>query len=237
MALAGPRAPSIGSPSAFYQSVRPAFIGLLLGMLGEGSFEVQLMQKMYGEAFKYIENAAILMAAQGLLKGYDNFASIDFIDTGGDPFGGVYFFGVGGSFIEGNGFNDIVSLNQVWLIGPNQINAATDVLSLFQGLPSKPNWKDLKEVWNFFKEVYDKLKDAVGTGQAAAAAFNEVDQPPDGFDMMDFCALSDTCEDLLYSNGFKSVYSTGAIPAPVLLIYKNLETGYFNVQLYNFFSQ
>ena len=53
---------------------------------------------------------------------------------------------------------------------------------------------------------------------------------------MDFCLVSDTCEDLTYSNGFNSVYSAGLIPAPVLLVYKNLETGYFNVQLFNFFS-
>ena len=237
LALLGPNASWGGSPAAFYGSARPAFIGLLIGMIGEGNFACSLINKLYGDAFKYIENAAILMAAQGLLKGYDNFASIDFIDTGGNPFSGFYFFGVPGSLIEGNGFNDVPALNQVWLIGPNQLNAARDILDLFTGLPSKPKWKDLKEVWKFFNDVYDKLKDAVAKGTAGVEAVKEVDQPPDGFSSADFCLLSDSCQDLTYSNGFGSVYSQGLIPSPVLLIYKNLETGYFRVELFNFFSR
>jgi hypothetical protein len=236
LALVGPDAAWDGSPAAFYTTARPAFIGLLLGMIGEGSVAVKLINGLYGEAFKYIENAAILLIAEGLLKDYDNFAYIDFLDTGGNPLSGFYFFRQPFSMIEGGGFNDLPALNQVWLIGPDQLNAARDILNLFSGLPSKPNWKSLGEVWKFFEDVYNKLKDAAAAGTAGVEAVAKTDQPPDGFSTSDFCLLSDTCQDLIYSNGFGSVYSQGLIPSPVLLIYKNLETGYFHVGTYNFFS-
>ena len=235
LALAGPN-PWGGSPAGFYDTARPAFIGLLIGMIGEGNFACQMINKLYGDAFKYIENAAILMAGADLLKGYQNFAGIDFIDTGGDPFSGFYFFHVPGSLIEGTGFNSFPSLNQVWLIGPNQINAARDVLDLFSNLPTPPNWKSLKEVWKFFEDVYKKIKDAVAAGNNAVDAAKQTDQPPDGFSPFGLCVLSDPCQDIIWSNGFNSVYSQGLIPAPVIVVYKNLENGSFQVLTVNFFS-
>ena len=225
------------TPQAFYASTRPAFFGLIDLCLGN-SLIGQLINTMYGPAIHYLENAMILLALEALGNQFSGPISIGGIVTGSSL--SFHIFNAGGSFMEGSNFNPDPALNDVWLIGPDHIEAAREIVGLFQGLPQAPsNWTDLAAVEEFFEAVWDKVQSAISAAQNAVEVGARTRQPPDSTFFVDFGIFCDNCRAMQWDEGFNSVYSPGGlnIPSPVLFIVRDQERGgfTFNLQSFNFF--
>lgn len=211
------------SPEEFYGSITPAFFGLVDLMMGS-SIQGQLINMMYGQAFTYLENTMILLAANSLLGVYVNNLTLEGIITGASL--SFHIFNAPGSVIEGSAINPIPSRNDVLLVGPNQVAAVRGLLEAF-----KPGDMDnLDDVYNYFQGIVDAI-------QAAGESYDEAHQPPD--DVVYGCILSDSgsCREAYYSNGFNSVYTCSGWfcpPAAVIVIIHNLDTGEWAWGLYNF---
>jgi hypothetical protein len=224
---------ALDTPSAFYGKARPAFFGLVDLMVSQ-SVMTQLIENIYGPAIQALVKSAMLLAADGLLKSYLNAASLDGIVTGAESLT-VNVFNAEGSFIEGEGLNTSPLGNEVWLVGPDAVGAIEQVGSLFSSLPKPPTWKSLKEVYDFFKQVRDKIKSTIEAGQNGVQIFNRANQPPDWVSQGYGIFGSDSAIDLVYDLGFNSVYTSGfAIPQPVLIIVHDLDTGSFALGIYSF---
>jgi hypothetical protein len=225
------------TPQAFYASTRPTFFGLIDLCLGN-SLIGQLINTMYGPAIHYLENAMILLALEALGNQFSGPIGIGGIATGSSL--SFHIFNAGGSFMEGTNFNPDPALNDVWLIGPDHIEAAREIIDLFRGLPQAPSsWTDLAAVEEFFEQVWDKVQSAISAAQNAVEVGGRTRQPPDSTFFVDFGIFCDNCRALVWDEGFNSVYSPGGlnIPSPVLFIVRDQERGgfTFNLQSFSFF--
>jgi hypothetical protein len=225
------------TPQAFYATARPTFFGLIDLCLGN-SLIGQLINDMYGPTIQYLENAMILLTLQAIGNQFSGPINIAGLSTGASL--SFHVFNAGFSFMEGTNFNSTAQLNDVWLIGPDHINAAREIVDLFTGLPQAPaNWADLAAVEAFFEQVWDKIQAAISAAEGAVEVGARTRQPPDSTFFVDFGVFCENCTGLLWDSGFNSVYSTGGvnIPSPVLFIVRDQERGgfTFNIKAYNFF--
>ncbi len=215
--------PTVITPAAFYSQARPAFFGLI-GLLGGSNIQVQLVLKIYGPAITYLENAMIILAAEHLLNQYVNNMGMEGIITGASL--SFHIFNAGGSVIEGNGFSRIPGRNKVYLVGPNQVNAARGVIDAFR---AEVDGKSINSIIKYIKGIAQAVDDAGGSAQ-------ESTQWPT--DLAFGCILTDSnqCLELVYQDGFNSVYSRSGfpIPAPVLIMVTNLDNGQWAFSLFNF---
>jgi hypothetical protein len=195
-----------------------------------------LIEKIYGPAIEALVKAAALLAADGMLKSYLNAASLDGIITGAESLT-ANVFNVPDSFIEGGGFNTSPLGNEVWLVGPDAVGAIAQVGNLFSSLPKPPTWKDLKEAYEFFKQVRELIKSTIEALDNGMEVFKRSNQPPDWVSQGYGIFGRESAIDLVYDLGFNSVYTSGfPIPQPVLIIVHDLDTGSFAMGIYEFFK-
>ncbi len=214
------------TPAEFYANVQPAFFGLI-DLMGSTSLQLELVKMLYGEVFKYLENAMITLIANDLLEDFLNNMTLEGIITGASL--SFHFFSVPGSSIEGNIVNPIPSRNDVFLVGPNAVDAVRDLLTSLN--PSEI--EDIDDVWDYFEGIADAIK-------SAGEAFEEAYQVPD--DVLYGCVLSgdSRCRTAYYNDGFQSVYECSGwfcLPAPVLVLVHNLDKGTWAWGLFNFYPE
>jgi hypothetical protein len=215
------------APAAFYSQEEPAFFGLL-GLLGGSSLQVQLVQKFYGKALQRLQEMMILLLVDGLLDAFFNPMSLDGIITGASL--SFHIFHASNSVIEGSGFNDTVSRNDVYLVGANQVNAIQALIDAFN---ADVDGQDL----NSIKEYIDGIVDAV---VGIAQSYQETVQPPSSVAPGCILGGGSSCKELVYDAGFTSVNKpqTGFIalnvPSPVIVMVYNKDTGWFATDVFNF---
>ena len=205
------------SPARFYDEANPAFFGLIDLCLGN-SIQGQLINALYGDAFRQLENTMIILVGNSLLKAFVNNLALDGIITGASL--SFHVFNQAGSVIEGNVVNELAGRNDVILVGPNQVDAVRTVLE------SPPSFSDLDSIKGFFENI-----------KAAVASFNESYQPPDDV-VLNSCILGggSDCRTALYNAGFKSVYTCSGficLPSVMLVLVHNLDTGQWGFQIFN----
>ena len=206
--------------------VRRRHLGLafqfgLIELEGVCELQMDLIKDMYGPAFNYLGQAAVILAAHGAFTTYVSNLGLQVL-TGGDL--EFQAFNVAPSYIEADITNAIAAQNDAYLIGPDQVSA---VQGLFSG------WKVPKNL----NDVFDDFQNLVDVLQAAGKSYNAAHQLPDstGNDCLIF-DNSPPCIQAIYSNGFSTVYTPNgfAIPAPVLVVLKNKTTGEWASGLFNF---
>jgi Bacterial Ig domain len=205
------------NPARFYDQANPAFFGLIDLCLGN-SIQGQLINLLYGDAFRQLENTMIILVGNSLLKAFVNNLALDGIITGASL--SFHVFNQTGSVIEGNVVNELAGRNDVILVGPNQVDAVRTVLE------SPPSFSDLDSINGFFENI-----------KAAVASFNESYQPPDDV-LQNNCILGggSDCRTALYNAGFKSVYTCSGficLPSVMLVLVHNLDTGQWGFQIFN----
>jgi hypothetical protein len=138
------------------------------------------------------------------------------------------FFEVPGSVIEGFGFDrDFAEGNQVFVVGPGTID---DFQAMLAPLADHPeSFDDLEELVEFF--------DGVRAGAEAFAdnLFDPQNLTPGSVLRGCIFDFSSACSELAYDGGFKSVYSSGSFPAPVLFLVRNVSTGSWGTLVASFF--
>ena len=218
---------TISTPEEWYAQGKPVFFGLT-SLVGGSSIQVKLVNRVYGPAFKYLENASILLAANALLQPFQNQVGIVTIITGASQ--SFHIFNAANSVIEGLGFNtDFPKRHRVYLVGPNQVNAARGVLDAFN---ADVNGKDLNSIIDWIKGVVDAVE---GAGQSAQEAY----QLPNETDRGCLFSFDSACYSLVYPDGFKSVYKPSGFispPSPVLVFVNNQDTGGWGFGIFNFIA-
>jgi FAD/FMN-containing dehydrogenase len=140
----------------------------------------------------------------------------------------IHVFEISNSVIEGFGFDTKLSPNNaVTMVGPSLIDAVSNVVSGLSGA------SDLKDI----NSILDAARSQIDNADALGTAWKEANSIPNG-GVARGCILDGTpeCRQLVYSDGFASVYQGGglSLPAPVLIIANNLESGNWAVFVANF---
>ena len=161
----------------------------------------------------------VILGVNGLLTNYANLASLStFISGGSQSFHAP---NLPGSTIEGSGMAlQNVGANDVFFIGPNAVAAAEGLIDAF----NPGNIESLQDVYDFFDGIIDAL-------QGAGEAYDEAHALPSG--VGPFCLFDDPCSALIYNNGFPDV-NDGRFPSPVIVIFHNMDTGYWASGIFNF---
>src|SRR5262249_27492759 len=155
-------------------------------------------------------------ASNDLLQRYANAGSLVGIVTGASL--SFNTFDMPGSVIEGFGFDrDFPEGNQVFVIGPTTIDEFRDMLAPLTDHPE--SFGDLDELVDFFAGV------AGGASAFADNAFDPANLYPSSVVRGCLLDFSSTCSELVYDRGFRSVHTSGAFPAPVLFVVRNVSTG------------
>ena len=205
------------------QRLRPALLGFTLEDLTLATqVQLQLIQRIYGQYFQYLEKAVAILTANGALRLFAGSSTLDGITTGASLSFDI--FHASNSVIEGAAVNLIPQRNDIYLIGPNQEQAIQDLLSGYK-VP-----KNQDDLFNLFQAIVEKLK-------TVGESYQQAHQLPD--DTSDFCILGNSppCNQAIYSNGFNSVYASGGlpIPAPVLILVHNTDTYSWGSGVFNWF--
>jgi hypothetical protein len=156
--------------------------------------------------------------AADLLQEYANASAIAGIISGASQ--SFHAFHIPNSVIEGFGFDPTLSPNNaVTMIGPSLLDAAAGAAS---GLSSAGSIKDVNTAMDAIQTQLDKAS-------ALDSAWDDANSIPRG-GVVSGCILSGTpgCRQLIYPDGFASVYDAEGLlnlPAPVLIIVRNLESG------------
>lgn len=164
--------------------------------------------------------------AADLLQPYANGGAIVGTVTGGSL--ALHVFEIPNSVIEGFGFDPTLSPNNaVTIVGPALIDAVQGALG---GLPSAEDFRDLNT-------IMDTVQTQIDNADAVGKAWDEANSSPMG--IRRGCILDNlpTCRQLIYPNGFASVYEVDSglsLPAPVIVIVRNLESGGMGVFVANF---
>ena len=198
----------------------------LPGIMTASSIRQTIVSDFYVPYLGQVARALGVVIAADLLQPYVNGGSIVGIVTGASQ--AIHVFEIPNSVIEGFGFDPKLSPNNaVTMVGPSLIDAVTNVVS---GLPGASDFKDINSILDAAQTQIENA-DAVGT------AWKEANSIPNG-GVARGCILDGTpgCRQLIYSDGFASVYQAGglSLPAPVLIITRNLESGNNAVFIANF---
>jgi hypothetical protein len=213
--------PGTMGPNNAYLTARPAFFGLL-GLFAGCSLQMDLVNRIYGPIMEEVTRMIVIVAANGLLNTYTNIAHMEGIISGASL--SFHAPNLPGSVIEGSGTSDNVSRNDVFFVGPAAVSAVQGVLSAFN--PS--NIHSLQDVYKFFDGIVNAL-------QSAADAYDQAHKLPN--DVVHGCLLdggeSFSCTELIYDAGFPDVNDTH-FPSPVIVLYHNLDTGFWASGAFNF---
>jgi hypothetical protein len=198
----------------------------LPGLMSATRIRSTIVNDFYVPYLGDVARAMGTIAAADLLQPYVNGASIVGTVTGGSL--ALHVFEIPNSVIEGIGFDPTLSPNNaVTMVGPELIDAVQGALS---GLPSAKDFKDLNS-------IMDTVQTQIDNADAVDTAWKEANSSPMG--VQRGCILDNrpTCRQLVYPDGFASVYQVDSglsLPAPVLLIVRNLESGGIALFVANF---
>jgi hypothetical protein len=167
-----------------------------------------------------------VVIAADLLQEYANAGVIVGIISGASQ--SFHAFHIPNSAIEGFGFDPTLSPNNaVTIIGPSLLQAASDAAS---GLSSAGDIKDVNS-------AMDAVQTQLDNASALESAWDDANSMPVGVTRGCILVTTPGCRQLLYPDGFASVYDAEGVlnlPAPVLMIVRNLESGGTAVFVANF---
>ena len=198
----------------------------LPGIMTASSIRETIISDFY---FPYLGQVARTMGtiiAADLLQPYANGGAIAGIITGGSI--AIHVFDIPNSVVEGFGFSPKISPNNaVTMIGPSLIGKIQGALT---DLPSADDFKALNS-------IYDAIQGQIENANGVGTAWREANSIPRG-GMARGCILdgSPGCRQLIYPDGFASVYQASglSLPASVIVIVRNLESGGMAVFVANF---
>ena len=198
----------------------------LPGIMTASSIRQSIISDFYVPYLGQVARAMGTIIAADLLQPYANGGAIVGVITGGSI--AIHVFDIPNSVVEGFGYSPKISPNNaVTMVGPSLISAVQDALG---GLPSAGDFKDLNS-------IYDAIQGQIASANAVDKAWKDANSIPRG-GVARGCILDGTpgCRQLIYPDGFASVYqATGlSLPAPVITIVRNLESGGMAVFVANF---
>lgn len=198
----------------------------LPGLMSATRIRSTIVNDFYVPYLGDVARAMGTIAAADLLQPYVNGGAITGVVTGGSL--ALHVFEIPNSVIEGLGFDPTLSPNNaVTMVGPELIGEVENALG---GLPSAKDFKDLNSIMDTVQTQIDNA-DAVGN------AWQEANSSPMG--VQRGCILDNrpTCRQLVFPDGFASVYQVDSglsLPAPVIVIVRNLESGGMALFVANF---
>jgi hypothetical protein len=201
--------------------------GGLIELEAVSEIQMDLINDIYGPYFHYLATAATTIIINGAVQSWLGAQSLDGVITGADA--EIQIFYAAPSAIEGENLDSFYANNQVYFIGPDQVNGVanivTGVTNLVNGLAKSPP-KDINaanKAWNTFKGFFATAKCL----SMEASQPTNIGQPPGN------CILtfSSSCVELDYNNGFNSVYNPSGtnIPSPVIILVWNVPSGAFSI--------
>jgi len=197
----------------------------LPGILTASNIRRRIIRNFY---LPYLGEAARMLGtviAANVMQGYFNAGSIVGIITGASQ--SIHVFEIKPSAIEGFGFDPRLSPNNaVTMIGPSLFEAASTAAG---GLAGATSARDVNS-------AMDAVQATIDNANALEKAWDDANSMPMGVSRG--CILDGTpgCRQLIYPDGFASVYEAGglSLPGPVLIIARNLESGSWAVFVANF---
>ena len=198
----------------------------LPGIMTASQIRQNIVTDFYVPYLGQVARAMGIIIAADLLQPYVNGGNIVGIVTGGSL--ALHVFEIPNSVIEGFGFDPTLSPNNaVTMVGPGLIDAIENAIT---GLPGAGSFKDLNTIMDEVQTQLDNANDLEN-------AWKEANSSPMG--VRRGCILDGTpgCRQLVYPAGVTSVYSVESglsLPAPVLMIVRNLESGGIAVFVANF---
>ncbi len=198
----------------------------LPGIMIASQIRQTIISDFYFPYLGQVARAMGIVIAADLLQPFVNGGSIVGIVTGASQ--SIHVFEIPNSVIEGFGFDPRISPNNaVTMVGPSLISAVSDAI---QGLPGASDFKDVNS-------AFDAAQTQIESANAIGTAWKEANSVPNG-GVARGCILDGTpgCRQLIYSDGITSVYQASglSLPAPVLIIARNLESGNNAVFIANF---
>ena len=199
----------------------------LPGIMSASQIRTTIIKQIYLPYLGDVAKAMGALIAADALQTYANAGSLAGIITGSSL--AIHVFDIDNSVIEGIGFDTLLPEgNSVLMIGPELVDDAIGVINA-----ALPNAQDLKDL----NGIRDAIIGAIEAADAFNTSFDEANSSPS--QGLRGCLLdnSSSCRQLVYPDGFKSVYkvSSGpALPAPVLIVVQNLAGGGFGVFVANF---
>jgi hypothetical protein len=194
----------------------------LAGVMTASQIRTKIIKDIYVPYLGDVARAMGTLIAADLLQAYANGGSIVGVITGASQ--SIQVFEVDNSVIEGFGFDTLLPEgNSVTIVGPELIDAVVDIIN--QDLPQASDLKDLNKIKDAIQAEIDLANNLVDAVKGAVSAPDQVlrgclfDSRPE-------------CRQLLYTNGFDSVYKVNgglSLPAPVVFIVYNLAGGGFGV--------
>jgi len=167
-----------------------------------------------------------VVIAADLLQTYANAGSVVGIITGASQ--AIHVFDIAPSAIEGFGFDPTLSPNNaVTMVGPSLFQAVGNAAN---GLPGASDFKDINS-------IYDTIQSQIDNANDLEQAWKDANTIPNGVNRGCILEGAPGCRQLVYPNGFASVYESDgglSLPAPVLIITRNLESGNTAVFIANF---
>jgi len=197
----------------------------LPGILSASQIRRRIITNFYVPYLGEVARMMGVVIAADAMQTYFNAGAITGIVTGASQ--SIHAFNIAPSVIEGFGFDPRLSPNNaVTMIGPALFEAASTAAG---GLQNASSVKDVNSAIDFVQDVVDN-------GNALQKAWDEANSTPMG--VARGCILDGTpgCRQLIYPNGFTSVYEASglSLPGPVLIITRNLESGSWAVFVANF---
>lgn len=189
----------------------------LPGILSAVRIRNDIIKDFYVPYLGEVARAMGAVIAADLLQTYANAGVIVGIVTGASQ--SIHAFEIEPSVIEGFGFDPTLSPNNaITMVGPSLFDA---VGAAAGGLPSSSDFKQVNT-------AFDAIQGQIDNASAIEQAWKDANTTPNG--ILRGCILDGTpgCRQLVYPSGFASVYESDgglSLPAPVLIIARNLESG------------
>ncbi len=240
IALLGTRAPRmvVADIRAVRQSLRdqgliPSKGGALVqkftlpGIMTASQIRTKIIKEIYVPYLGQVARAMGTIIGANLLEPYSNQGAIAGIITGGSL--AIHVFEIENSVIEGVGFDTLLPEgNSVIFIGPQLIDKVIDIVT--QDLPGANDLKGVNSIKDAIQKQFDM---ATGLRDTINDAFSSPSTVLRG------CILDNQkeCRQLVYPDGFKSVYEVQsglALPASIAIVVHNLAGGGFAVTVANF---
>ncbi|MGK7296957.1 MAG: putative Ig domain-containing protein [Candidatus Wenzhouxiangella sp. M2_3B_020] len=198
----------------------------LPGLMSATRIRSTIVNDFYVPYLGDVARAMGTIIAADLLQPYANGGAVVGIVTGGSL--ALHVFEIPNSVVEGFGFDPTLSPNNaVTMVGPELFDAVQNQLG---GLPSAEDFRDLNS-------IMDAVQTQVDNADAVGKAWDEANTSPMGVRRGCILDGSPGCRQLIYPNGFASVYQVDSglsLPAPVIVIVRNLESGGMALFVANF---
>ncbi|MEE4637500.1 MAG: putative Ig domain-containing protein [Wenzhouxiangella sp.] len=189
----------------------------LFGLMSATRIRNRIMRDFYAPYVIDVATSMGSIIAADLLQGQMGGAEAVGIVTGSSL--AIHLFDIPNSVIEGFGFDSTLSPNNtVTMIGPSLLEAGQNAAG---DLPSASDFKQANTRMDAVQSVIDSANEV-------EQAWNDANSIPSGVASGCILDLRPGCGQLLYPDGFTSVYSSDgglSLPASVLIITRNLKSG------------